>query len=271
MSRSPRATALAASTPDQNLEPAPSREPGNGTLTMAAQGMKTIAILGRKIGMTRYFDEHDANIPVTVLQCGPCPITQIKTTETDQYSAIQLGYEDVDPRHSTIPVIGHDARAGVTPKRFHRELRFESDEDAANYEIGREVTVEDFEDVYYVDISATSKGKGFQGVMKRHNFQGQGASHGVKRKHRAPGSINGHATNLGTGPKPKKGKRMAGQMGNEQVTSRNHEIVKILPEKNLLLVKGAVPGPDTGLVFVRSSRRLGRRKQLRLQEKVKAG
>lgn len=230
--------------------------------------MKNAAILGRKIGMTRFFTEDGANVPVTVLQVGPCPVTQVKTTDSDTYSSVQLAFDEVDPKHSTFPLIGHDAKAGATPHRFHRELRLENDKAVEEYEVGGTVTAADFAEVHYVDIVATSKGKGFQGGVKRHGFKGQIASHGVQRKHRSPGSIGGHGTNLGTGPKLKKGKRMAGHMGNARTTTRNHEVIKVLPEKNLLLVKGSVPGPNTGIVFVRSSRRLGRRKQLRLAEKM---
>ncbi|MAT81555.1 MAG: 50S ribosomal protein L3 [Phycisphaerae bacterium] len=212
------------------------------------------ALLGRKLGMTRYFTEEGVNIPVTVIQAGPCVVTQVKTEETDGYSAIQIGYEDMNARRSTMPMIGHDHKAGVSPKRFHRELRTED----VDVELGDTITVENFEDVPFVDICGRSKGKGFQGGMKRHNFSGLEASHGVKRRHRSVGSIGGHSANLGTGPKLKKGKRMPGHMGDENVTARSLEVVAIDTDKNLILVKGTVPGPNNANVFVRPAVRLNR-------------
>ncbi|MBT6165238.1 MAG: 50S ribosomal protein L3, partial [Phycisphaerae bacterium] len=173
------------------------------------------------------------------------------------YNAVQLGYEDVNPGRATRPIIGHDAKASTAPKRFHREARVE---EIGDLEVGQTLDVSLFEDVMFVDVVGISKGKGFQGGMKRHNFKGLEASHGVKRAHRKIGSINGHATNLGTGPKPKKGKRMAGQMGNKQITSRSLPVVHIDNERNLMLVKGSVPGPNSGMVLVRTSKRLNRKK-----------
>ncbi len=218
------------------------------------------ALLGRKIGSTRFFTEDGDNIPVTVVAAGPCVVTQVKTSETDGYSAVQIGFEDVKPRRSTMPVIGHDAKADTAPKRCHRELRLASDKDAESYDLGQTLDVSVFEGVPYVDIVATSKGKGFQGVMKRHNFAGLEASHGVERKHRSAGSIGGHSTNLGTGPKVKKGKKMAGHMGDEQVTVRSLEVVRVDAENNHLIIKGVVPGPADGLLFIREARRLNKRK-----------
>lgn len=219
------------------------------------------ALLGRKIGMTRFYTEQGSNIPVTVIEAGPCAVTHVKTTESDGYSAIQLAYDDVRPHRSTMPVIGHDAKAGVGPKRFHREVRLETDADAEAFELGQMVDLASFEGAMYVDVTGTSKGKGFQGGMKRHNFAGLEASHGVKRQHRRGGSIGGHAANLGKGPKPKKGKRMPGRMGNERVTVRSLDVVKIDPERNLILVKGPVPGANGEFLMIRESRRLNRRKQ----------
>lgn len=225
---------------------------------------QTSAILGRKVGMTRYFlDEVGKNVPVTVIQAGPCIVTQVKDVKTHKYSAIQLAFEDVSPKRATMQIIGHDAKAGTGPKRFHREVRL-NDGDKVEFQVGQEIRVEAFADVMFVDVVGTSKGKGFQGVMKRHNFKGQLASHGVERKHRSPGSICGGGVNRGTGPKPKKGKRMAGQMGNVTVTSRNHDVIKVIPEQNLLLIKGTVPGPSDGMVLIRTSKRLGKSKQLKL-------
>ena len=225
------------------------------------------ALLGRKIGMTRWFKEDGTNVPVTVIAAGPCTVTQIKRTETDGYSAVQLGFEEVKPRRTTMPLIGHDAKADTTPKRCHRELRLADDDAAAEFELGQTVDVTNFEDVKYVDVVGTGKGKGFAGVMKRHHFRGLEASHGTQRKHRSPGSIGGHATDLGTGPKVKKGKRMAGQMGAKRVTVRSIDIIAIDPDRNLLMVKGPVPGPNRGILFIRDARRLNRSKTRRAAAK----
>lgn len=214
------------------------------------------AIIGRKVGMTRYFTEDGKNIPVTVIQAGPCVVTQVKTTETDGYAAVQVAFEDVKPRRSTMSVIAHDAKAGSSPKRIHREFRCDNDGEAEGYELGQEVKVDCLDECKFVDVTGISKGKGFQGVMKRHNFRGLEASHGVQRKHRSAGSIGGGGTNLGTGPKVKKGKKMAGQMGNERVTVRSLHVVSIDEERNLLLVKGPVPGPNTGVLFIKTPTRL---------------
>jgi len=208
--------------------------------------------------MSRYFLEDGTNIPVTVVEAGPCVVTQVKTEDTDGYNAVQIGYEDVRPGRATMPIIGHDAKAGTAPKRFHREVRLEEE---TELEAGQTLDVSVFEEVMFVDVVGTSKGKGFQGGMKRHNFKGLEASHGVKRRHRSPGSINGHATNLGTGPKLKKGKRMAGQMGNKQITCRSLPVINIDSERNLLLVKGAIPGPNNGMILIREAKRLNRKKQ----------
>jgi large subunit ribosomal protein L3 len=147
------------------------------------------ALLGRKIGMTRFIKEDGTNVPVTVILAGPCAVTQVKTTETDGYSAVQIAYENIKPRNSTFPVIGHDAKAGVEPKRFHRELRLRDDKSAGEYQPGQTMDVKSFENVMFVDVIGTCKGKGFQGTMVRHNYKGLCASHGTERKHRSPGSI----------------------------------------------------------------------------------
>ncbi|MCH2136370.1 MAG: 50S ribosomal protein L3 [Phycisphaerales bacterium] len=210
------------------------------------------ALIGRKIGMTRFFTEDGENVPVTVIQAGPCVVTQVKTEEADGYNAVQLGFEDVKPRRSTMPVIGHDHRAGSGPLAVHREFR----SDDIDVELGDKLDVSCMAETKFVDVIGTSKGKGFQGVMKRHNFRGLEASHGVKRKHRHPGSIGGHSANLGTGPKIKKGKRMGGRMGGERVTVRSLQVVGVDAQKNLILVKGPVPGPADGIVMVREAVRL---------------
>lgn len=215
-------------------------------------------ILGRKVGMTRLYDDDGKNIPVTVIQAGPCFVSQIKTTETDGYDAVQVAFEDVKGRNSTFQLIGHDAKAGIAPKRFHRELRLAEGE-AAGFELGQQINVDVFEGTKFVDITGTSKGKGFQGPMKRHGFKGKEATHGVERKHRSPGSICGRSSNRGTG-KPKKGIRMAGRMGGEQVTCRSVLVVGIDKDKGLLLVKGPVPGANKGLIYVKEAKRLYKQK-----------
>ena len=217
-------------------------------------------ILGRKIGMTRFFRPDGTNIPVTVIQAGPCVVTQVKTSETDGYAAVQIAFDDLKPRNSTQAMIGHDAKAGAAPKRAHRELRLATDADAQAFTLGQEIKVDALGELKFVDIVGTSKGKGFQGVMKLYRFKGMFASHGCERKHRSPGSIGSHGTDRGHGAKIKKGKRMAGRMGDEQVTVRSLDVVKVDAENNLLLVKGAVPGANDGLLLIKSPSRLYKRK-----------
>ncbi len=210
------------------------------------------ALLGRKIGMTQVYDDAGVLHPVTVVQAGPCAVLQRKTVASDGYNAVQIGYEDVKLHRAAKPQIAHAAKAQTRPKRFVREIRV--DELPEDVQMGETVDVSVFEGVGFVDVIGTSKGKGYAGPMKRHNFGGQPASHGVERKHRSPGSIGGHATNLGTGPKPKKGKRMGGHMGDERCTTRNHQLVGIDKEHHLLLIQGAVPGAKGGYVLVRTSK-----------------
>ena len=216
------------------------------------------ALLGKKVGMTRVFNEDGTDTPVTIIEVGPCFVTQVKTQERDGYNAVQLGFETVAARNSTFPKIGHDAAAGVDPQRFHREMLLD-DSELGQYEAGQQLGVDLLADVAFVDVTGTSKGKGFQGGMKRWGFAGQEASHGVERKHRSPGSVGGRSANLGGG-RPKKGIKMAGHMGAERVTVRNLPVVRVLPEKNVILVKGPVPGPNKGLLFVATSKRLWKRK-----------
>ena len=223
---------------------------------------KSAHLLGQKIGMTRVYDERGVSIPVTVIKVEPNRVTQVRTAETDGYTGVQIGADSMKARNSTMPLIGHDAKAGSGPLRMHREFRM-SEKDAAGFELGQELTVEVFEGVKFVDVVGTSKGKGFQGGMKRHNFKGQQASHGVERKHRSPGSIGGHATNRGHSGKLKKGKRMSGHMGAERVTVRSLDIVRLDKENGLILVKGPVPGPNRGWVEVRPAIRLNRSKSKR--------
>jgi large subunit ribosomal protein L3 len=210
----------------------------------------TPALLGKKIGMTRVYDEKGTIVPVTVVQAGPCAVTQVKTVETDGYNAVQLGFGEVKAKFSTFPMIGHTAKAGLGPMRHFREIRLK---DATDKAAGESVDVSVFDGVQFVDVIGTSKGKGTAGVMKRHHFGGQPASHGTERKHRSPGSLASRATWRGQSGKPKKGVRMAGHMGVDTVTTRNHPLVKLDRENNLLLIKGALPGPNGGLLFVRKS------------------
>jgi len=211
-------------------------------------------LLGKKVGMTQVYDEASRLLPVTVIQAGPCSVVQVKTVETDGYNAVQLGFEDVKPSRRKASQLGHAEKAGTTPKKFIREMRV-GDEAEGQYKSGQTVTVSVFADEKFVDVTGTSKGKGFAGVMKRHGFGGFPASHGTERKHRAPGSISSFASDAGHGGGPKRGKKMAGHMGNRRVTTKGHSLVAIDEQKNLLMVKGAVPGPAGGYVIVRSARK----------------
>ncbi|GAA1461116.1 50S ribosomal protein L3 [Williamsia maris] len=203
-------------------------------------------ILGTKLGMTQVFDENNRVVPVTVVKAGPNVITQIRTQETDGYTAVQLAYGAIDPRKVTKPVTGQYTKAGVTPRRHLAEIRVN---DISEYSVGQELTAEIFADGSFVDVTGTSKGKGFAGVMKRHGFKGLGASHGVHRVHRAPGSIGGCATP----GRVFKGMRMAGRMGNDRVTTQNLTVHKVDAEAGLLLIKGAIPGRRGGIVIVRDA------------------
>jgi large subunit ribosomal protein L3 len=207
-------------------------------------------ILGTKLGMTQVFDENNRIVPVTVVKAEPNVVTQVRTQEKDGYTAVQLAAGAIDPRKVNKPVAGHFAKAGVTPRRHLVELRTA---DASEYTVGQEITAEVFEAGAVVDITGTSKGKGTAGVMKRHNFKGLGSSHGTQRKHRSPGSIGGCATP----GRVFKGLRMAGRMGHERVTTQNLKVHKIDVENGLLLIKGAVPGPKGGLVFVKTAAKGG--------------
>jgi len=217
-------------------------------------------LLGRKIGMTRVYTEDGRQVPVTVIEAGPCYVSQLKTPDKDGYAAVQVAFDDVKARRSTMPQIGHDLKAGLGPKRVHREFRVEASE-LEGFEVGQELTIEQFAEVRFVDVSGRSKGKGYQGVMKRHGFKGQLSSHGVERKHRSPGSISSHASNAGMSGKIKKGKKMAGQMGNSRVTVRALDIIQRDPENHVLLVKGPVPGPNNEIVEIRAAKRIYKVKQ----------
>jgi len=203
-------------------------------------------ILGTKLGMTQIFTEDSRAVPVTVIQAGPCVVTQVKTRERDGYQAVQLAYAEVRRGKANKPTEGHFAASGSKPMRHLVELRTEA---AGSFEPGQEIKADIFAPGDRADVIGVSRGHGFAGTMKRHGFGGLGASHGTERKHRSPGAIGACATPS----RVFKGVRMAGQMGNDRVTVLNLEVVEADPERNLLLVRGAVPGPRGGLVMVRSS------------------
>jgi large subunit ribosomal protein L3 len=206
-------------------------------------------ILGEKLGMTQVWDNGKV-VPVTVVQAGPCVVTQVRTPEADGYSAVQLAYGQIDPRKVNKPETGHYTKAGVSPRRHIVELRTT---DAGEYELGQEVTVETFEPGTPIDVTGKTKGKGYAGVMKRHGFHGLKSSHGVERKHRSPGSIGACATPA----RVFKGTRMAGRMGGRRFTVQNLTVQAVDTENNLLLVKGAVPGPRGALILVRTAAKKG--------------
>ena len=203
-------------------------------------------VLGTKLGMTQVFADDGRMVPVTVVEAGPCVVTAVRTPASDGYSAVQLGFGEIDPRKVTKPVAGHFAKAGVTPRRYLVELRTD---DADQYTLGQEVTAETFAAGDLLDVTATSKGKGFAGVVKRHGFKGLSSSHGTKRKHRAPGSIGGCAYP----GRVFKGVKMAGRMGGERTTAPNLTLHSVDADRGLLLIKGAVPGPAAALVLVRNA------------------
>jgi large subunit ribosomal protein L3 len=215
---------------------------------------QTQGVLGEKLGMTQVFDANNRIIPVTVVKAGPCVVTQIRTPDKDGYSAVQIAYGAIDPRKVNKPEAGHFAKAGVPPRRFVVEIRTE---DASSYTLGQEITADVFtpdgDKPLRVDVVGTSKGKGYAGVMKRHNFKGLGAGHGVQRKHRSPGSIGACATPA----RVFKGTRMAGRMGHVRTTTQNLTIHAIDAERGLLLIKGAVPGPRGGMVLIRTAAKGG--------------
>ena len=211
--------------------------------------MKTI--IGQKLGMTQVFDDEARAIPVTVIKAGPCHVVQIKRPEVDGYSAVQISFGDVKPSRVNKPQAGHYAKAGVAPARNLIEVRVD---DVDGYEVGQELDLGSmFEPGGKADVTGVSKGKGFQGVMKRHNFAGQGASHGNHKKHRAPGSIGACATPA----RVFKGMKMAGRMGGERTTTLSLDIVGVDTERGLLLLNGSVPGPKGGMVIVRDAVKAG--------------
>ncbi len=205
-----------------------------------------IGILGRKLGMTRIFNSDGTAVPCTVVAAGPCPVVQIKDEEKDGYTALQIGFDELPERKVTKPAAGHMNKAGRGLFRILKEFRVPN---VGEYEVGQDITVEMFTPGEKVKVTGTSKGKGFQGVMKRWNFGGMPASHGHEKVHRSPGSV-GNATHPG---RVFRGKKMPGQMGNKTVTSINLEIVDVRPEDNILIIRGAVPGPKNGLIMVRKN------------------
>ena len=211
-------------------------------------GKQIKGILGTKLGMTQVFDETGQVVPVTVVQAGPCVVTAVRTPDKDKYSAVQIGFGEINPRKVTKPVSGMFEKAGLTPRRYVAELRTD---DASEYTLGQEVTAEVFASGQHVDVTGRSKGKGNAGVMKRHGFKGLGASHGTQRKHRAPGSIGACATPA----RVFKGVRMSGRMGAARTTVQGLTVHAVDGDKNLLLIKGAVPGPSGRVVLVRSAAR----------------
>jgi large subunit ribosomal protein L3 len=208
--------------------------------------MAMTGILGTKLGMTQVFDETGQVVPVTVVQAGPCVVTAVRTPDNDGYSAVQIGFGEINPRKVTKPVAGLFEKAGVTPRRYVAEIRTEN---ATEYTLGQELTAGLFEAGQRIDVTGKSKGKGTAGVMKRHGFGGLEASHGTQRKHRSPGSIGACATP----GRVFKGLRMAGRMGAARTTEQNLTVHAVDADKNLLLIKGAVPGPRGGLVVVRAA------------------
>ena len=209
-------------------------------------GTNVKGVLGTKLGMTQVWDENNKVVPVTVIQAGPCVVTQVRTPENDGYSAVQIAFGAIDPRKVNKPAAGHFEKAGVTPRRHLVEIRTD---DASEYTLGQEISADTFETGQRIDVVGTTKGKGFAGAMKRHGFHGLRASHGVKRKHRSPGSIGG----CSTPGRVFKGMKMAGRMGTDRQTTLNLRVQSVDVEKGLLLIKGAVPGPKGALIFVRTA------------------
>ncbi len=208
------------------------------------------AILGKKVGMTSIYDDQGRQLPVTVIEAGPCAVLQVKTAETDGYNAVQIGFEPL--RRPKQPQQGHARKAGADACRCVREYRTEN---LDGYEPGGRVTVADFDGIEMVDITGITKGRGFAGHMKRHGFSGQSASHGTERKHRSSGGI-GEGSGI-PGRAIRKGKRMAGHMGHVRRTVERLKLLKVDPEANLLVVKGSVPGANGGYLMIRSARKVG--------------
>lgn len=210
-----------------------------------------LGILGRKVGMTRIFDQKGNTVPVSVIEAGPCKVTQVKTQDKDAYNAIQVGYEAMRGDRARKPQSGHLKKAGVDAVRFLREFRLEDGVKPEQYQLGQEIRVDIFKEGDHVDVLGLSKGRGFQGVVKRHGFTGMRATHGANEYFRRPGSLG---TNT-FGSNVKRGKKMPGHYGNERITLLNLEVVKVDPQENLLVLKGGIPGARGGLVVIRKSNR----------------
>jgi large subunit ribosomal protein L3 len=211
-----------------------------------------VGLLGRKVGMTQIFEADGTAVPVTVLECGPCTVLQVRTEEHDGYAAVQLGFADKKRKSATQAERGHARKVDSEPKRYIREIRQESGKDLAGVTAGQTLTVEVFNAIKAVDVIGTSKGRGYSGVVKRHGFKGLRASHGVKRMHRHPGSSGPSADPAHT----RKGIRKPGQYGHARITVRNLRVVRIDPANNLLLVRGAVPGPNGGFLTIRQTNKV---------------
>ncbi len=211
-----------------------------------------VGLLGRKVGMTQIYQDDGTAVPVTVLECGPCTVLQVRTPQRDGYSAVQLGFADKKRKNATQAARGHASKVDAEPKRYIREIRQEKPEDVAGVAEGQTLTVEVFNEIPRVDVIGTSKGRGFSGVIKRHGFKGLRATHGVKRMHRHPGSSGPGADPAHT----RKGIRKPGQYGNARITVRNLKVVRVDPTNNLLLVRGAVPGPNGGFLTVRQTNKV---------------
>jgi large subunit ribosomal protein L3 len=211
-----------------------------------------VGLLGRKIGMTQIYQEDGTAVPVTVLECGPCTVLQVRTEERDGYTALQLGFADKKRKSATAAERGHAKKVDAEPKRYVREIRQASGTEAAAVAPGQTLTVEVFNEIARVDVIGTSKGRGFTGVVKRHGFKGLRASHGVKRMHRHPGSSGPSADPART----RKGIRKPGHHGHARITVRNLKVVRVDPTNNLLLVRGAVPGPNGGFLTVRQTNKV---------------
>lgn len=212
------------------------------------------ALLGKKVGMTSIVVDGGKVEPVTVVKAGPCVVLQVKNQERDKYDAVQLGFDDVKPHRSTKAMIGHTGKAGTGPKRNVREVRLDAPAEVA---VGDVVTVGTFaEGVEFVDVVGTTKGKGFQGVMKRHGFGGMSASHGTERKHRSAGSVGGHASGA-KGRGIKKGLKMAGHMGTARVTMQSLKLLRVDQERDLLIIRGSIPGANGSSVYIRKAKKRG--------------
>ena len=215
-------------------------------MTTTPTQRRVAGLLGAKLGMTQVWDDSGRLVPVTVVQAGPCVVTQVRTPETDGYAGVQIAFGEIDPRKVTQPLAGHFAKAGTTPRRHVVELRTP---DAADYAVGQELTAELFAAGQVIDVSGTTRGKGTAGVMKRHGFKGVSASHGSHRNHRKPGSIGGASTP----GRVFKGMRMAGRMGGVRQTTQNLTVHSVDAARGLVLVKGAVPGPRGALVLLKNA------------------